>query len=314
MKRPNEGITVSIWLSMLASCLLSISQALCQTPVIAPTAAELASRIDPTHILVRPNAADLDEYALSEEPGASAEALARELADRDGVSFDLAERSRGGWNGSNAWHVGTKSISISEESWLIVVRDEREYPPCCGEAPAAEVLTRNLERLLGALGVRLSQMDAAVKTLMKIERPADSLSGGNYPTSEATPVSEKLLLKRQIGGIPVIGDKLVFTLADGNDVRKILGIWHRVAYKASRLTTTSTVEEIAALAVDAVSHRVRLAGLQVAPDAPIRVWTGYVVLPIGNGEFALELRGFVDVPALSPSGGFRWSTLDFSLE
>ena len=110
-------------------------------------------------------------------------------------------------------------------------------------------------------------------------------------------VAKKVFVYRNIGGIPVDGQKLVFTYALDGDLRKVLGQWNQIYLTGGKLSSNLSEKEVIQRALQTVAAKIPtkvIDNLYVTTryktvDGTIKL-TGYVTVAQGPGRQAVVLE------------------------
>ena len=207
--------------------------------------------------------------------------------------------------------VGTKTVELSQSTGLVAIRDVRGYDGHDGSATSSGELWIELFPLLSALAVDPAQCDVSLRELRAVEQ---SVGQEAAPARKTEVRAQKLLIQRHFGGIPIVGDKMVVSVVSGMEVRKVLGRWRSLDLGRSALVTRMRAEEIVARGVERIVSESHNRQLWLAAALPVRVSTQYAVVQMADGTNALRLQGAIEIPALAPDGGHKWSRYTFDLD
>lgn len=191
--------------------------------------------------------------------------------------FDSA--SVGAWLTAQA-----NSTSGEVSAW-----DERGY----GEPTMArrdtfsskEVVAENTRRLLRSLGARDEELVVEPRSLAASTVSADGV------TEEDLVVARKVFCRREIGGIRVLGDKIVASFTVDGQLRKVLGRWTPINYAESRLASTITEHDL----VDRALNKIVDLGVTPTSTLWLKIGTGFRTDEYAPGRYRLVLVGLIDV-------------------
>lgn len=119
-------------------------------------------------------------------------------------------------------------------------------------------------------------------------------------------VSHKLMIQRHIGGIPVIGDDMVVTLGLDGVFQKMIGRWSPVDYRASKLRTRMSGEQIVQRTLETAVER----GWNEVPLDAVVLSTVYEFTDSSAGALTLRAR----LTGLTPEGKKKSLIVDIQAE
>jgi len=219
------------------------------------------------------------------------------VAGIEGV-WEAGETERS-WRAETPFH----TIKVIKEKMLFVVRDQRPYylDPIPESMPEDSVLLEQARTLLEAIGARPDEMETHhIAFRARRSKPHKNLSSA--PPSAPEKMSKKVYFDRSIGGIPIKGDKIVFTFSLDGRFRKMIGKWRRIDYGASTMSSSLSEEQFLSVSVE----QLLVAGVDPDDAFPIYLGTTYVPYEISPGVFAVDLKGVARIGIYGPNGERRW--------
>lgn len=268
---------------------------------------KLARDLDVSGVRLGPNETQVNRAWGDVDPAWDLSAIETAVANFDGLDEPAQAVPTPASDARLSSSVGTKTLELRPDSGMVAIRDVRSYADHDGTPVRPEAMAEQLDEVLAALAVDPLQYRMSVKALVSSTKANDvAPSSGQVPEHRAG----KLFLRRHFGGIPVAGDKLVLSFVRGNELRKILGQWHRIAYDRSSLTTALTTVEVAERAEAVVLAAVRSWNLRPVEGFPVRVSTRYALAEVDaeQGLYFLKLEARAEVAVTGPSGNHRWSS------
>jgi hypothetical protein len=203
-----------------------------------------------------------------------------------------------GPEGAGATLQGDCEQHLRPSTGRILLRDLRAFktedPVSEAEEVEPDVLEARAKRLVAALDPATDGEHIYQVHTVASEGVA---SDGRYLGRRK--VAKKVFVYRTIGGIPVHGDKLVFSFTLDGDLRKVRGQWRPVDVSGSELSGSLPEDQVVPTAVEAVAARTPLSEID-------RFWirTRYKV----DGD-TVQLRGFVTIQRKRGLG----SVIEFAL-
>ena len=187
------------------------------------------------------------------------------------------------------------SGELNSESGTVLLRDARGYSWSGLEQKdrAPETVVEDKTRqLMAALGADENEMTLHARFLTR-----DTFDKGAGAVIKSVQVAWKVFVKRNIGGIPVLDDKVVVSFDLNGNFRKLIGKWTPVAYSRSILGSTLTHDQVMNRAVAELQER------SIAYDSPFPIDIGtFFDLRSDDESHWLQLRGFVSVYLRNGSG------------
>jgi hypothetical protein len=209
-------------------------------------------------------------------------------------------------NGEETAEFDGRRLALTRATGRLILRDSRGYAPERSTRAADAALLAHAKRMLGALGARSGEATYHVTSLMAASSPI----GTGSPLVEE--VARKVMVNREVAGVPVEGDHLVLTYTLDGRLRKALGNWHDIDYDRSRLATVLTDAEVVDRALKRVEDESLKSVLSVADQGEVRVRTVFVPVQDSDGQFIFRPQGRIDVPTVGPNGNVT-SVYDFDL-
>jgi hypothetical protein len=275
----------------------------------AARAATLKERFDigNSSIILQPR---IDQRSLG-----MAEALSRETVDGafagalGGVSFDVVADETAGRD--IIFESSLHDLHVQLDTGEFLLRDLRGHDALGPALSDTEQVERHVLGLVAALG--FAQAQALVRTtwLAAARREVSAPAG----TETKQRVAFKSFVYRQLGGVPVDGDKLVFTYSLDGELRKVIGRWTPIDYRRSTLVSDLSLESF----LERAERALVAIGVSPIGGRSIRLGTRYSTRAVADGTHVLRLVGFASVPldaprGDSPTGGTKITIHEFDLD
>ena len=167
--------------------------------------------------------------------------------------------------------------------------------------------------MLSEMGVHAEESDShEVWRLMRASRPTKINGELLDPTLEdkvtVSPVMKKVTFYREVGGIPVLGNRLTFSFTLDGEFLSISGRWTSVDYAASQVSSDLSMTEFR----DRMLDRVAAMGLESGKIENIYLRTFYKTEENATGKQVLNLYGNAILAIEDASGTGR--KIDVSLD
>lgn len=175
----------------------------------------------------------------------------------------------------------------------LTVRDLRGLDSAGPALSSADAVSSHVYDLLSEIG--FDSMQVVLKTTWLASR--ERLVGETGGSERVERMAIKSFAYREIGGIPVDGDKIVFTYSLDGTLRKIVGRWTPVNYERSSIASSATMEQFLERAAEALLA----VGVAEQGAKDIRLGTHFVREEAEPGVFALRLMGYAVVPGRMPA-------------
>ena len=183
----------------------------------------------------------------------------------------------------------------------IIVRDLRGYDSN-GESQAndEDLYKRSVELLKSFGGNKSEETQYDVRYLMvsrKI-RPEPLSSNQDMQIQDIPPekLAKKVFIQRNIGNIPVVGDKLVFSYTLDGKFRKMLGKWHHIDYENSKMSSSISEDLFVEKALDNLQEN----DVNASTTEYIRLRTIFSLKKTQSGNHAVDLVGCAIVGVRGP--------------
>lgn len=198
-----------------------------------------------------------------------------------------------------------RSLVVNRLTAAVRMRDERGYDAASKSRAADAALVASARSVVSALGAGADETKYQVNSLMRQDREDDQVA-------QAQEVARKVIVTREIAGIPVESDRVVLSYSTDGSLRKVLGHWHQINFDASALSTSLSDSAVSDRALQRIQDEAAKTKLGVASDGDVRVRTVFVPVEVSPGEFKLVAQGRVEVPTVGP-GGTPQTVLDFDM-
>jgi hypothetical protein len=160
--------------------------------------------------------------------------------------------------------------------------------------------------VLEALGATSDETKIVIRSFMAKDR-----ENGGAP-GQAREIARKVMVTREIAGIPVEGERIILSYSLDGSLRKVSGVWHPIDFDKSRFSTESTDTQITEGALKRIEDESLKSRLGISGAGKVKIRTVLVPIDGGAGRTILVPQGRVDVPVTGPQGAMTM-VLDFAL-
>jgi hypothetical protein len=183
---------------------------------------------------------------------------------------------------------------------------QREALPASGHVPSESDLLDNAKALLRGAGALTSETRFDSDILAAVDNDANG--SNNAPRHLAYKVSAQ----HMFGGVPVYGDRLIFTYSLSGELISVAGRWRSVNPAFDARWASLDRSAVRSLAVRAVNDEVRAGGMTLLAGG-IEVVRVFEVIDSGTGGFDIRLHALTRIPVAGPQGESRYRVINTDL-
>jgi len=169
-------------------------------------------------------------------------------------------------------------------------------------------------RLMKSIGALESEMKKyRIKNLIGAVRPEFDDDNIHDPyiaeQVETNLLEKKVFFWREIDGVRVSRNRMVFSYYPDGTFIRMTGIWHPIDYLESQISSDVSMDELIDLAIN------KLESIYYNNESELPIFLETYYLPIENakGKYVLDLRGRVNVPYLGSEGTIQRASHDFDI-
>lgn len=193
--------------------------------------------------------------------------------------------------------VGHKSMFIDRVRAVIEVRDDRGLVIDVNEHSKQvrlpdSMLKQQAKALMRAMAIEVDDESVEVRSLMAMSKDEKGI--------ETREVARKVFVDRRISGIPVHGNRLVFTFTNNGEFRNVRGQWHDYNADVSITHVSDSIEQILDRAFQRVENAIIVEGLVVREQDEARILTRLMPTLQEDKEVAMMPVAEIFVPIHGP--------------
>ncbi|MCK9458054.1 MAG: hypothetical protein M0R80_00045 [Proteobacteria bacterium] len=212
------------------------------------------------------------------------------------------------------------TVQFNQYEMIVAVRDNRGYDvdweSVSEEGVDEDELRKRSEEILWEFGALPEEtQDIRTAYLMSGYIDYTKAKDGFIGPEKYSRRAVKVIIERIIGGIPVLGDRMVFSYALDGGFRKLIGQWKRIDFSESVLGISMTEEDFKEKALDYLEEKQMAEGktISINTDLPIVLGTHYMPVEIEPGVYGLEIQGYARVTIRGPENSTKQTIYSFEL-